>query len=316
MDSVGLDEIDLGLMHALQIDGRAPFSRIGEVLGVSDRTVARRFARLKTHGLVRVTGVVDTHQLGYAEWLVRVRVCPDGALGLAQALARRPDTSWVSILSSGTEIMCLFRIPAGGPAPLADLARRPQILDVTAQQMLQHLTHRRWAGRTSALGADQVAALLPSDPVDSRPVTLTELDRRLLPWLAMDGRAGYPELARRTAWSESSIRRRVEDLRRSAVLRFDVEVDATRLGYTMQCLLRLTVTPARLLHVAETLAADPQTAFVGATTGDCNLFTVVVCRDATDLLDYLTHRLGTVDGIDHVETVPITAYTKRSAPTR
>ncbi|WP_280393334.1 AsnC family protein [Nocardia wallacei] len=32
-------------MHALQVDGRAPFSRIADVLGVSDRTVARRSAR-------------------------------------------------------------------------------------------------------------------------------------------------------------------------------------------------------------------------------------------------------------------------------
>lgn len=43
-----LDPLDLKLLHALQIDGRAPFSRIAEVLGVSDQTVARRFRRLRT----------------------------------------------------------------------------------------------------------------------------------------------------------------------------------------------------------------------------------------------------------------------------
>ena len=43
-----LDALDLKLLHALQIDGRAPFSRIAEVLGVSDQTVARRFRRLRT----------------------------------------------------------------------------------------------------------------------------------------------------------------------------------------------------------------------------------------------------------------------------
>src|SRR3954447_5816865 len=39
------DELDRRLVHALQIDGRAPFSAIADVLGVSDRTVARRYAR-------------------------------------------------------------------------------------------------------------------------------------------------------------------------------------------------------------------------------------------------------------------------------
>src|ERR1044072_7689185 len=34
-----LDDIDRGLIHALHIDARASFSRIGEVLGVSTQTV-------------------------------------------------------------------------------------------------------------------------------------------------------------------------------------------------------------------------------------------------------------------------------------
>ncbi len=38
------DDLDRGLIHALHIDGRAPFSRIAAVLGVSAQTVARRCA--------------------------------------------------------------------------------------------------------------------------------------------------------------------------------------------------------------------------------------------------------------------------------
>jgi DNA-binding Lrp family transcriptional regulator len=35
------DELDRAIVHALHIDGRAPFSRIASVLDVSDQTVAR-----------------------------------------------------------------------------------------------------------------------------------------------------------------------------------------------------------------------------------------------------------------------------------
>ncbi|HEY2270636.1 MAG TPA: AsnC family protein, partial [Streptosporangiaceae bacterium] len=38
-----LDDIDRGLVHALQVSGRAPFGVIGEALGVSDHTIARRY---------------------------------------------------------------------------------------------------------------------------------------------------------------------------------------------------------------------------------------------------------------------------------
>ncbi|WP_428843372.1 AsnC family transcriptional regulator [Streptomyces sparsogenes] len=41
-DPVILDDIDRGLVHALQIDGRAPLRTLGEVLGVSRRAGVKR----------------------------------------------------------------------------------------------------------------------------------------------------------------------------------------------------------------------------------------------------------------------------------
>src|SRR5881628_2051782 len=63
-----LDDLDLQLLHALQLDGRAAFSRIAQVLGVSARTVARRYGRLQATGLVHVAGVASTGPTGSAEW--------------------------------------------------------------------------------------------------------------------------------------------------------------------------------------------------------------------------------------------------------
>lgn len=117
MESVTLDALDLRLLHALQLDGRAPFSKIATVLDVSDRTVARRFGKLRSAGIARVAGVTNSHRLGHAEWLVRLRVPPARSTALARALAHRPDTAWVAVLSSGTEVGCVFRV--------AGRARRP-----------------------------------------------------------------------------------------------------------------------------------------------------------------------------------------------
>lgn len=326
MDSVTLDPVDLRLLHALHLDGRAPFSRIAGVLDVSDRTVARRFARLRAAGAARVTAVVDTRGLGHAEWLVRLRVPPAAAGALARSLARRPDTAWVTVLSSGTGIVCVLRAPAGRPAPLAELGRDPRILDVRAERLLRHLMDRRWFGRTSALTAEQVSALRPppapadadplgAAPAGAAPVVLGDLDRRLLPALAADGRAAYPGLARRLGWSESAVRRRLEALCRSGTLHFDVEVDPALLGFTAQCLLWLTVVPSRLAATARALAGDAEAAFVGATTGPHNLLAIAVCRDEDALYAYLADRIGSLDGVERVETAPITSYSKRVAPT-
>ncbi|MGW3566515.1 Lrp/AsnC family transcriptional regulator [Streptomyces sp. NPDC000941] len=319
MDSVTLDALDLRLLHALQLDGRAAFSKIADVLDVSDRTVARRFGRLRAMGIARVAGVPDSLRTGHAEWVVRLRVLPSGTAALARALARRPDTAWVTVASSGAELVCVFRVAGEGPAPLTVLGRFPQITQLDAQRLLRPAMDHRWTGRTSALTAEQVAALRPSAADDgpgpvSGPVQLTDLDRRLLPVLAADGRAAYPDLARQVSWSESAVRRRLAELRRSGVLRLDVEVDAGLLGYSAQCLLWLTITPARLGGIARTLAADPQTAFVCMTTGAHNLLAIAVCRDAEALHTYLTDRVGSLEGVGRMETAMITAYAKRAAP--
>ncbi|GGU93347.1 hypothetical protein GCM10010182_06080 [Actinomadura cremea] len=71
---------------------------------------------------------------------------------------------------------------------------------------------------------------------------------------------------------------------------------------------------ARLAAVAASLAADAEAAFVGATTGPHNLLVIAVCRDDDALYGYLSDRIGALDGIERVETVPVTSYAKRTAP--
>src|SRR5919197_199122 len=104
-----MDDIDRCIAHALQIDGRAPFSAIAEVLGVSDQTVARRYRRLRTTGGLGGGGAVGAERARYRRWAFRVRCTPDAAIGVATALARRTDTYWVHMLSGGTEIACGVR---------------------------------------------------------------------------------------------------------------------------------------------------------------------------------------------------------------
>ncbi|MEV6896287.1 AsnC family protein [Amycolatopsis sp. NPDC051372] len=115
MDSPQLDDLDRRLTHAFQLDGRVPFSRLAEVLGVSDQTVARRYHRLRSAGVVRVVGVPEVTRLGRVQWLLRVRCMPDAAGVIATALARRDDTSWVSLTSRrhGDRLLHLGA-PAGG----------------------------------------------------------------------------------------------------------------------------------------------------------------------------------------------------------
>src|SRR5262249_61238820 len=88
-----LDDTDRRIIHALQLDPRAGFSRIGAVLGVSEQTVARRFRRLRADGLLRIVGLVDARHLGQSEWLGRGGCRPGGGTALGDAPGRRGDAA-------------------------------------------------------------------------------------------------------------------------------------------------------------------------------------------------------------------------------
>ncbi|WP_433223569.1 Lrp/AsnC family transcriptional regulator [Microtetraspora malaysiensis] len=62
MEPLGLDERDLAIVAALHVDGRLQWGKLGEILGLSDRTVARRAKRLIERGVGRIVGVVNPYQ--------------------------------------------------------------------------------------------------------------------------------------------------------------------------------------------------------------------------------------------------------------
>lgn len=311
-----MDSVDRAIVHALQVDGRASFSRIGEVLGVADRTVARRYRQLRSTGVVRVVGAVHAGRLGWQEWLVRVRCRPGAAAEVATALARRDDTAWVGLLSGGTEISCAVRSPSDAERDelvLHRLQRTAPVLSITAHAILHTFMGGPVAFRgAEALTAAQVAALEPrlgpAVPVEA----LTDRDRALVASLARDGRATAAVLAGATGWSESTVTRRVDALRAAGLLYLDVDVLATALGFAAEARLWASVPPAELAAAGAALAGHPEVAFAAATTGPTNLVASVVCRDNADLYRYLTERAGALPLVRELETAPVLRVVKRA----
>ncbi|MEA5365516.1 Lrp/AsnC family transcriptional regulator [Amycolatopsis sp., V23-08] len=313
------DELDRRLVHALQVNGRAPFSTIAEVLGVSDRTIARRYARLRAAGVVRVLGGVDPTALGAVLWFLRVRCAPAASVPVAEALARRPDTSWVSITSGGTEITCTVRTESVADSEallLAKLPRTARVEGVSAHSVL-HAFYGGPDNLVAKLGSldEQAVERLRPPPVPHRPgpVRLDDGDRKLLAALATDGRTELEQLATLTGWSPTTVRRRMTELRERGVLYLDIDVDVSLFGIGPRTLLWLSVAPAYLEEAGTALAGHPEIAFAAATTGPTNLYASVVCADQQELYRYLTTRVAKLPAITHIETAPVIRTVKQAA---
>jgi DNA-binding Lrp family transcriptional regulator len=354
-----IDMLDRQIVHALRIDGRAGYREIGAILGVSDQTVARRYRRLRESAGVRVVGMPNPIRLGYESWMLRMHTSPDMAAPLADALARRADTAWVSVFSGGTEISCLARVAAHADREsllLQKLPRTPRLVSVTAHCLIHHFVGGAVGPdrRDAALTAEQIAALTPAgvpapppppfttagsvpagEPADLPlarladlpparladlpparladlpPARLADGDEALLEVLSRDGRAGYAELAAATGWPESTVRRRMRELRRSGALYYDVEVQPQVFGFRAPVLLWVTVAPARLAAVGAALADHDEVVFAAATTGSTNLVATVICTDMAAFYRYLTERISGLDGVDRVESSPLLRHVKQ-----
>ncbi|MEU3221825.1 AsnC family transcriptional regulator [Streptomyces sp. NPDC006976] len=312
------DALDLRILHALELDARAPFSRIAAVLGVSDQTVARRFRRLRAEAGLRVVGVrCAASEESFEHWLLRVRCAPDGATAIAEALAKRSDTSWIGLTSGGTEVTCTVNVRSRDDADdllIGKLPRTPHIVDIRAHQLLHRFYGgpAGWLHKSGALTPGEAAALAPPRATaPPGPAVITSDDEPLVAALERDGRATYPELQRATGRSESSVKRRLARLVASGALYVDVEFDSAHLGFRNASMLCVTAAPRALHTVGEALATDREVAYAAATTGPSNLMTVVITRDSAHLYRYLSERLGRLDGVEHVESMPLLRRVKQ-----
>jgi DNA-binding Lrp family transcriptional regulator len=325
VESHSWDEIDRQLVHAFVIAPRAPFRVLGDVIGVSDQTIARRYRRLAATAGLRVIGVLNGGRLGWADWFVRLQTTPGAADAIADALARRTDTRWVNLASGGTEITCSLQ--ARTPEHRNDLFLRGlpgsrRVTQMTAQSILRIFSGVEWDGLSSSMSPGQVAALRSTVPSGSTvpsestvpsgsTVTLRPDDEILLAELARDGRATHAALAAATHWHESTVRRRIEELQELGLLYFDVDASERFLGVQAPALLWLEVEPAHLEATGQALAGHPEIPFAAATTGATNLAASALFRDTGHMYDYLTTRLPSLPGIRSVETAPVIRRVKQ-----
>jgi DNA-binding Lrp family transcriptional regulator len=321
VESVAIDELDRRIIQALYIDPRAPFSRLAEVLGSSEQTVARRYRRLFDGRILRVVGQLDSQRLGQSDWAVRIRCAPGSATTVAAKLAHHPDTSWVQLTSGGTEIVSTIHSRDGEqrtPLLLSQIPIGREVVGLEAYCLL----HLFAAGLSappgpSDLSRGEIARLLgpaqDTSSIDRPKAKLQDSDWPLVQALADDGRAPYRQLAARTHWHESTVRRRVDELVASGALYFDLDLASDAFGIRAQALLWMSVTPTHLNDVGRALAGRPEFPFVAATTGSANLVAALVCPDDRSLYEYLTGEMAGLDGLTHIETAPVTQIVKMHA---
>jgi Lrp/AsnC family transcriptional regulator, regulator for asnA, asnC and gidA len=122
-----VDEVDKGIIEALQRNGREPFRRIAAQLGVSEATVRARYGRLRDDQILLVTGVTNPLGLGFeSQAMVGVRTSgpPEP---VAEAIAQWPEADYVVVTAGQFDV--LVELVCADRRELLDVTGRIRSLD-------------------------------------------------------------------------------------------------------------------------------------------------------------------------------------------
>lgn len=106
-----LDETDLAIIDALQVDGRVAFAQIAEQLGVSPGMIRQRYTRLVEEGFLRVVAITNPIRMGYkAMAMIGIRVEGSKLLDVAEKISKLDEVIYM-VISSGrfdifAEVVC------------------------------------------------------------------------------------------------------------------------------------------------------------------------------------------------------------------
>jgi Lrp/AsnC family transcriptional regulator for asnA, asnC and gidA len=106
-----LDETDLAIIDALQVEGRVAFAQIAEQLGVSPGMIRQRYSRLVEEGFLKVVAITNPIRMGYKTMaLIGIRADGSKLLEVAEKISKLDEVIYM-VISSGrfdifAEVVC------------------------------------------------------------------------------------------------------------------------------------------------------------------------------------------------------------------
>jgi len=117
-----LDDVDRAIIERLQVDGRAPYTRLAAAVGLSEAAVRQRVQRLLDAGIMQVVAVTNPLSVGYRR-MAMIGVRTEGPSdGIAAALQAMADIDYLVVTAGSFDLMC--EVVVSDDRDLLDLTNR------------------------------------------------------------------------------------------------------------------------------------------------------------------------------------------------
>jgi len=131
---------------------------------------------------------------------------------------------------------------------------------------------------------------------------IDSIDQKIIKILNKDGRTPFAQMAKQLGVSTGMIRQRYQRLVHDGVLQIVAITNPLLMGFAIMAQIGVKADVKRLEEIADEIAKFEEVVYLVLLTGSYDLHIEVVCRDKAHLLNFLTKKLHSVDGIKEAET--------------
>jgi Lrp/AsnC family transcriptional regulator for asnA, asnC and gidA len=132
-------------------------------------------------------------------------------------------------------------------------------------------------------------------------VILDDVSKAIINELQQDGRKSYAAIGKVVGLSEAAVRQRVQRLTDGGVMQVVAVTDPLQLGFARQAMVGIRVN-GEVEGPAEALAKLDEVDYVVITAGSYDLLVEVVCESDDHLLELISTRIRTIEGVHSTET--------------
>lgn len=302
-----MDELDVRIAAALQINGRATWQQVAQAVDSTESTVARRAQRMLDQGEIRVAAIADPQRCGWGyPVLVQLRCEVGEPKRVAQVLAAREDVRFVALIAGTFDVVVELIVPSRSHLAEILIEQLPQIGGIresTTESVLRNfkMSYDWSRGLIEDAAVEYLAEGVSVDAQFGNTVVLDETDRALLALLREDGRLSFRSLAEQTGVGESRARRKADTMVKKGAIRIATIVPSHLLGFDVECFCWIRVDLIHLEEAARLLSQRPEVRYLSAASGYRDLICEVILPSEADLYEFETTVLGGLPGIRQVD---------------
>lgn len=255
-----LDETDLAIVNALEVQPRIEFTALAQVLGMSPATVARRWESLVESGQAWVTISPGPrhHEVGWSAFL-SIAADVGEQNRLAERLCAEPSFASVLLTSGENQFLvdCFASSAEESMRLLTDVfPRLPGVIRRRIDPITKvYRLGSQW--RSGVLEVPVRKALEADAPRVTGQRIPDRVDSLLLEALAVDGRAGWQQIADLAGVSAQTAKRRVSNLIESGFMAFRCDTSTSERSGLQEVIIDWSIPNDSIDEVGARLAADP-----------------------------------------------------------